>query len=364
MQETTKRRPVKSAVLTVSTLSYVPQALATLRSARACGAHDTYHLFVADALPAAIDALRTHLRPEFDWVQVAGPHELGLARERYLAVFSHYNAFEVCNVAKYVAIDHVLRGPSVPEFCVYTDSDIFFLRDCSGPLEEIGDGAVLLTPHQFGPTSDACEHDHISHGWINSGFSVYARGNPATGAIVEWLTTRISRRGYLATQYGLSGDQPWLSAVPFVFANAGIVVSRDTGLNVAYWNLDQRELAEGDRDGAYTIQGVPLTFFHFSGYDRLRAMKLSKHGAVPVAPGSPLERLCRTYDAALDACEWLRPHLAGLPGIPSSRAKLPERLARGMAQNSINLTAPTLIDGVFTKVGRRLDAVVRRVEGQ
>jgi hypothetical protein len=60
-------------------------------------------------------------------------------------------------------------------------------------------------------------------------------------------------------------DQRWLDLA--VASSNGIGVLRDPGLNVAYWNLHERALLP-DECGGWTVNGRPLKFFHFSGYDR------------------------------------------------------------------------------------------------
>ena len=63
---------------------------------------------------------------------------------------------------------------------------------------------------------------------------------------------------------GFFVDQRWVD-----FA-AGLVphltILRDPGYNLAYWNLPKRDL-RWDAEHGYTVDGVPLRFFHFSGYD-------------------------------------------------------------------------------------------------
>ncbi len=51
---------------------------------------------------------------------------------------------------------------------------------------------------------------------------------------------------------------------------------KDVTVNVAYWNLGPRRLTASG--GGYLVNGEPLTFFHFSGYDPRRPWLLSRHG--------------------------------------------------------------------------------------
>ena len=67
-------------------------------------------------------------------------------------------------------------------------------------------------------------------------------------------------------------DQRWVDFVPSFFDHH---ILKDPGYNVAYWNLHGREVfSDGDR---YLVDGVPLRFFHFSGFDARKPWLLSKH---------------------------------------------------------------------------------------
>src|SRR3954468_2636134 len=71
-------------------------------------------------------------------------------------------------------------------------------------------------------------------------------------------------------------------------------VLRDPGYNVAYWNLPTRRLTR-DGDG-YTVDGRPLRFFHYSGFDPAQPHKLSLHqDRIEVAENPALNELCEHY---------------------------------------------------------------------
>ncbi len=338
--------------LTVATVSYAQQALATLRSARRCGSYAAHHLFALDAAPEAVVGLREGLGDEASWISVFGPGDLGPERERYTQAFTYFNPIEMSCLAKYVGIGHILRTSATAEICIYADADILFFGDIRPDLKALGDKAVLLTQHQFGPSDDASEHGYLLHGWFNAGFLAFRRAHPGTSDILDWLMSRIERRGFLAPQAVLSCDQTWVSLLPFVFDGL-TVSSRNPGLNVGYWNLESRKLAR--QEELFFTGAVPLVFFHFSGFDAANRGRLSKHADVPVPYGTALESLCSVYRRELDAAARMRQVVAGLPIVACAAGTLEERMDRASALFGFDLRVPSERFGVFSKIGRRLD---------
>jgi len=103
-----------------------------------------------------------------------------------------------------------------------------------------------------------------------------------------------------AAEPGLFVDQKWVDFVPCYWEHH---VLRDRGCNVAYWNLPTRRVGGGP--GAWTVDGTPLRFFHYSGYSPARPDHLSKFQSDPerITFGEfPLLRvLCDDYAARLAA---------------------------------------------------------------
>lgn len=342
--------------LTVATISYAPQALATLRSARQHGRYGQMHFFALDAAPGASQALRQSLGEDAEWIHIFDPHDLNDEdKALFLQAFKYYNAIEMSCLAKYVGVAHVLRNSRSADRCVFADSDILFLADTDEAIAELGEKAILLTPHQFGPSSDSGEHDYLLHGWINAGFFAVNRENVATRDLLGWLINRISRRGFLAPSLGLSCDQTWVSLLPAMFAEH-TVTCRHPGYNVAYWNLSERSLTEDA--GGVMANGRRLAFFHFSGFMGAERLQLTKHGSYPIPPGSVLEKLCLRYRAALGAAACLS--TAGIPILPCSNVSLRERILEGSALNQLSIDAPTMKRGIFSQVGMKLDAMLLR----
>lgn len=344
--------------LTVATVGYAPQAVATLRSARRYAKHATYYFFALDATAEAVTDLRRILGEDDPWIHVFGPYDLGCEREIFLSAFKYYNALEMSCLAKYVGIAHVLRAAGAASICVYVDSDILFLGDVCEALSEMGKSIVLLIPHQLGPSSDNVEHGYLLHGWVNAGFLCFRRDQQHTFEMIDWLVHRISRRGYFAPQFGLSCDQTWVSSLPFVF-HGQTYMSQHPGFNVAYWNLDERLLTSTGE--TIRVNGIPLLFFHFSGFDPKNSTFLSKHSDLIVPPGSALEKLCGRYKSELGAIDSLRPKLAMLTTLPCSKANLQERIYLGSMHNELSISSLTTKLGLFSRIGMKIDFLLGRI---
>jgi len=90
--------------------------------------------------------------------------------------------------------------------------------------------------------------------------------------------------------------------VPGYFSHA---ILTDPGYNVAYWNLDNRNVeSDGDQ---YWVNDEPLHFFHFSGYEPAKPWVLSKYVAdnprVVLSEHKAVHALCDEYRSQLQAAE-------------------------------------------------------------
>jgi hypothetical protein len=229
------------------------------------------------------------------------------------------------------------------------------LSSIKDAINELSSKAILLTPHQFGPSNDAAEHDYLLNGWINAGFFIVNRENLSAKNILHWLIHRISRRGFVAPALGLFCDQAWMSLLPSMFANY-VVVSTLAGCNVGYWNLGERHLE--CLDGRFKVNGEALAFFHFSGFIGANRGQLTKHGDFKVPSGSALEKLCEKYSSLLKEAHAI--DVSKMQVLSCSKVSLKERIALGCKMNSLNIVAPTIRRGLFSRIGGKLDALFAR----
>ena len=129
-------------------------------------------------------------------------------------------------------------------------------------------------------------------GVYNLGFLGVGAG-PEADQVLRWWSRRLQYECVNAQDRGIFVDQKFMDLVPGFASGTHIV--RDTAYNVAYWNLQQRELTQdGDH---WFVDGQPLRFFHFSGIAPQDLSFLSKHTAAFRSADliQPLRALMRHY---------------------------------------------------------------------
>ena len=210
-----------------------------------------------------------------------------------------YDVMELSTAVKPWLLRHLLQRPGV-DSVAYLDPDIRIFA----PLDEIFRRAsahnVVLTPHFTAPLPrdglKPSEEDILIAGSYNLGFIALGAGETAH-ELLDWWSERLEKHCLNDPGKGHFVDQRWIDLAPGLWP--GIDVLRDTSYNIAYWNLPTRSL-EDDGSGGYRVDGQPLRFFHFSGFDPRRPTELSRHQTrVNVAANPALVRICDEYATAL-----------------------------------------------------------------
>ena len=210
----------------------------------------------------------------------AYPDEFRVIRLEQLALpepqqfIFRYTILELNTAVKPWAFAHLLDlGYSE---VVYLDPDIRLYR----PMTEVfallaGEADIVITPHLLAPMTDTkhpTELDIRRAGTYNFGFCALASGT-STRDFLSWWQAKLVHGCVVDLAAGVFVDQSWIDLVPGMFPRVSIL--RHAGYNVAYWNLAQRSiesLPTGD-----LVEGVPLVFFHFSGFDAEEPARFSKH---------------------------------------------------------------------------------------
>ncbi|UUY09842.1 glycosyltransferase [Pseudomonas sp. J452] len=181
---------------------------------------------------------------------------------------------------------------------IYFDPDIRVFRPLDEMLGLLDQHNVLLTPHLTDILDDGktpTELQILQAGSYNLGY-IALRTCEETLKLVKWWQDKLYKECVVDLPRNLFVDQKWMDLVPSMFN--GVYINRDTSWNIAYWNLNHRQLGQ-DSQGSYTVDGKPLTFFHFSGFS-IDASTLSKHqNRFNKNSNRALRALCTLYETAL-----------------------------------------------------------------
>ncbi|WP_340643739.1 hypothetical protein [Phenylobacterium sp.] len=223
--------------------------------------------------------------------------EAGSFVPNFAAMCAYYDALELNTAVKPHAFRALLAEAGVTS-AVYLDPDIFVYRPLAEVREGLARAPLVLTPHMTRPLrGDANPNDHVilTSGAYNLGFMA-VRNEPQIEALLDWWAQKLEFDCRVDFAAGLFTDQKWMDLAPGLVSDLALL--RTPTLNLAYWNLEGRELSNGS-DG-WRVGGQSLGFFHFSGFDPARPDLLSKHqDRIKVAPGSPLADLLTAYAAAM-----------------------------------------------------------------
>ncbi len=273
------------AVFTICSNNYLPFAHVLLESVRRCHPEASLFLCLADRV---LEAPGTY-RP--DWTVIAAQD---LPIPDFAGFAFRYDIMEFNTALKPFMVLHLLEECGF-DAAIYLDPDIeVFLPLVAVTAALQGGASFVLTPHLCSPCEDRREPNDLSimrAGAYNLGFLGVSRTDEAI-RLVRWWARRLLFQCVNAQAEGLFVDQKFMDLIPGFARNA--TICRDTTLNVAYWNLQQRRLdcvGEG-----WTVDGAPLGFFHFSGFNPAIPDRLSKHDPrfVGVLP-EPLARLMAHY---------------------------------------------------------------------
>jgi glycosyltransferase involved in cell wall biosynthesis len=156
-----------------------------------------------------------------------------------------------------------------------------------------------------GHRPDAADRRRVGH--LDGSLVALAR-EPFGPQLVRWWAERLQGAAAMLPA-GWMGDPDhagrelgrWFDLVPGVFGDVAVVA--DPGSAVSYWNLHERRLELGD--DATTVDGRPLRFLHFEGFDPAKPFLLNPRAdRVRTSESAPLAMLCESYAKRLLEAGW------------------------------------------------------------
>ncbi|MGI8428685.1 MAG: glycosyltransferase [Solirubrobacteraceae bacterium] len=253
---------------TIIAKNYLAQARVLARSFREHHPDGRCFVLIVDETGVCVD-------PAEEPFEVLTPSELELDRETFLSMATIYDVLELSTSLKPSLLQLLVARLSEP--VLYLDPDIQIFSSLEPVHELAAKHGLVLTPHVTAPLPrdgrQPGEVRIVASGAYNLGFVAVGPGDGAAH-LLRWWSRRLRHDCIVDTPLGLFVDQRWFDMAPSLMEDFHIL--RDPGYNVAYWNLATRQVQRGP-EGGYTVNGEPLRFFHFSGYDPSRPYLISEY---------------------------------------------------------------------------------------
>lgn len=271
------------------TTCYIPKARILAKTLKQHNPDAVMHLVISDDLPENFNLKNE----DFDFVW--NSYDFIKSENNKKWFFAH-TVVELCTAVKGAAALHILEQTGTDKL-VYLDPDIGVFSSLNALSDMLDTHSVLITPHQTVPAvsyqgiidEEICS---LKHGIYNFGF--FAVKNDSNGLkFLNWWNDRLMNFCYDAIPQGLFTDQKWGDFIPALFDFAKVV--REPIYNVATWNLATRKVTGNEKEG-WQVNGQPLAFFHFTGYDSgAHKIMLAQHAK----EGDPAWNLSLWYEEML-----------------------------------------------------------------
>lgn len=259
-------------VFTSITANYLPKAAALAHSVKRVHPDAIFHVVLSDDMPEC----EPHVTEAFD--SIINIRDLPI-EDLPRFIFRH-RLVELCTAVKGTAFQYIADRFGAGRI-YYFDPDIIVADRLDGLEQALDSGSVLLTPHSIEPETDPVaivdnERCCLRNGVYNLGF-LAVRMSDAGRKFVDWWADRLRTYCYDEVENGLFTDQRWVDLAPALFDE--VTILREPQYNVSTWNLTHRR-ATGDAPYGIEINGKPLGFYHFSGFDSgAQLVMLDRYGA-------------------------------------------------------------------------------------
>jgi hypothetical protein len=246
-------------IFTSITANYLPKAAALAHSVKRVHPEAVFHVVLSDEMPTCPPATTA----AFD--NIINIRDLPI--ENLSSWIFKHRLVELCTAVKGTAFQYIAARYGA-ERIYYFDPDIVVLNRLDALERKLDLRTILLTPHQYVPETDDQaildnEHCCLRHGVFNLGF-LAVRMTGQGRQFIDWWAERLRGYCYDEVENGLFTDQRWVDLAPAFFDDIAII--REPQFNVSTWNLTHRR-ATGRAPYEIEINGKPLVFYHFSGFD-------------------------------------------------------------------------------------------------
>lgn len=251
------QKVVSTIFFTLCSNNYLPFALSLGQSIKTFDPKARFVIGLVDQFDVQIDY---SLWREFEFLPC-----FDLGYPEFAEMLSRYNIIEFNTAVKPFYFEYLFdQNPSVTEI-FYLDPDLFFYQQPNLMVSEFQAADILLTPNliytQAQPSTG--ELASLRHGMYNLGFMGLKRSEESL-RLISWWKERLIEHCRIDKCWGIFVDQKWMDLAPLFFDRIKLV--KHPGWNMAWWNFNERKLIRNASGYAVNEPGVPLLFFHFSGF--------------------------------------------------------------------------------------------------
>lgn len=253
---------------TLCSINYLAQARTLGESLRRTNPHIRYVIGLVDRLDKA--QIPAENLPDFELLELQNIGIDGLDQ-----MCEHYNITELNTAVKPYFIRYFFEHIPQVRNVIYFDPDIIVYQPLIALEALLEKHDFVVTPHLNTPIEDQLtpnELHHLNTGVYNLGF-IALHKSPEAIDFVKWWEEKLFDECKIDLCNGLFVDQNWVVFAPVFWNN--VHVEKHPGWNAAYWNLHERHFSF--QNGEHLVNGQPVVFFHYSGYDPAKPAVISKY---------------------------------------------------------------------------------------
>ncbi len=281
---------------TSAAVNYLPKVRLLCHSIKRHHPEFRIVLMLVDSAPEWLDVSRE----PFDEVITANDLKIDNLRGW---LFQHA-LVELCTAVKPFALNKLMQRDDC-EAVLYFDPDMALFSRLDDLLQDLRQANIALTPHQTVPESNLeavidNEICSLKHGIYNLGF-IAVRKSAESERFAGWWSDRLYHFCRADIKEGLFTDQRWIDFAPAFFE--GVKILKSPRFNVATWNLTTRKFI-GNLETGFFVEGLPLGFYHFTGFDKGDHQLMANKNA----PGNAsVQELIKWYERATNSQEYAIP---------------------------------------------------------
>ncbi|AFZ52759.1 glycosyltransferase [Cyanobacterium aponinum] len=256
----------KRAIFTICSNNYLPYARILFHSLQKYHPSDQIYLCLADK--------KDPLFPlEINNVNIIEGEELNIPNFHDFAF--RYDIMEFNTALKPFMMQLLIEKYNFDQV-VYLDPDIELYAPLDSIFSALDNGSdFVITPHITKPSEGEGYPGDIGvmqAGIYNLGFIAVSNSCQVI-EFLHWWGRKLRFHCLSEQEKGIFVDQKFVDLLPAFHDK--VTILKDTNVNVAYWNLEQRKLEK--KNNNWFVDNHPLVFFHYSGIDVKNNQRLSKY---------------------------------------------------------------------------------------